>query len=165
MRGVVLAVALLTASPVLAQSADALAPLAFLVGDWRAIGTAPGERGAFTFKFDVQRHVLVRTNEAVYDATATREASRHDDLMVVYVDNGSVMADYFDSEGHVIRYAVQAAPDHVTFVSDRDPKGPRYRLSYTLASDGVLSGSFEIATPDAPEAFKPYLAWKARKQP
>jgi len=164
-RGAVLSVALLTAGPVLAQSADPLAPLAFLAGDWRAIDTAPGERGAFTFTFDVQRHVLVRTNEAVYDATATREASRHDDLMIVYMDNGSMKADYFDSEGHVIRYAVHATTNEVTFVSDRDPKGPRYRLSYTLASDGVLSGSFEIATPDAPDAFKPYLTWKARRQP
>ena len=168
MRGAILAVALLTAAPALAQPAqpaDPLAPLAFLVGNWRAIDTAPGERGAFTFKFDLQQHVLVRTNEAVYDATPTRAASRHDDLMVVYVDNGSMRADYFDSEGHVIRYGGEPAPNHVTFVSDLDAKSPRYRLSYALAPDGVLAGSFEIAAPDAPQAFKPYLTWKARKQP
>jgi hypothetical protein len=85
--------------------------------------------------------------------------------MVVYAENGSVKADYFDSEGHVIRYTAHVDPKRVTFVSDPDPKGPRYRLSYTLASDGTLNGTFEIATPDAPETFKPYLAWKARRQP
>ena len=164
-RGLLVAAALCIGVPAAAQSADPLAPLAFLVGDWRAIDTAPGERGSFAFTFDVQNHVLVRTNHAIYDATPTRPASRHDDLMVVYAENGVVKADYFDNEGHVIRYTAQLLSTRVAFVSDPDPKGPRYRLSYALAADGVLNGSFEIATPDAPDAFKEYVAWTARRQP
>src|ERR1043166_2486831 len=49
---------------------DALSHLRFLVGDWRAVDTPAGETGAFTFKLAVQDHVIVRTNEARYAATA-----------------------------------------------------------------------------------------------
>jgi hypothetical protein len=158
-RGALVAASLLLASTASAQPVTPLAPLQFLVGDWRAVDTPAGETGRFTFKFDVQGHVLVRTNEAV------SPTSRHDDLMVIHVEGDAVKADYFDNEGHVIRYTARIAANRVTFTSDPDPKEPRYRLSYALAPDGVLSGAFEIAMPDAPDAFKPYLAWKARKQP
>jgi len=147
-----------------AQSGDPLSPLRFLVGDWTAIESPAGERGSFTFKPGVQDHVLVRTNEAVYDATPQHAASRHDDLMVIYSENGSIKAEYFDNEGHVIRYAVRSdRPDHAVFVSEPSARDPQFRLTYALASDGVLAGSFEIAAPGSPGAFKPYLSWKARR--
>ena len=92
----------LAAVPVAAQS-EALAPLRFLLGDWTAIDTQPGESGSFTFRLSVHDHVIVRTNEANYAAVAQRPASRHEDLLVIFLENGSLKADYFDSEGHVIR--------------------------------------------------------------
>lgn len=161
MRALIAAAVLLTAAASAAQPPP-LAALEFLVGDWRAVDTAPGEHGSFSFRFEAQHHVLVRTNEAVYDAAPSRPASRHDDLMVVYEENGGLRADYFDSEGHVIRYAGSTGPNRVVLVSDPDPRGPRYRLTYSL--DGAtLNGSFEVAAPGSPDAFKPYLAWKARR--
>ena len=166
MRGVLVAAALLIGSGAAsAQTAEPLAPLQFLVGDWRAIDTAPGEEGAFAFRFGVQHHVLVRTNEAIYDANASSPVARHDDLMVVYAEGGAIKADYFDNEGHVIRYTAHVEANRVAFVSDPDPQGPRYRLSYSTADGGVLLGTFEIAAPGAPEQFKTYLSWRARRQP
>ena len=109
---------------------DSLASLRFLLGNWRASGTPPGETGAFTFRLAVQDHVIVRTNEANYAAKADRPASRHEDLLVIYSENGSIKADYFDSEGHVIRYAVQPRDQNaVVFLSDPTPGEPRYRLT------------------------------------
>jgi hypothetical protein len=144
---------------------DTFAGLRFLLGEWSAIDTPAGESGAFTFTLAVQDRVIVRTNEARYAATADRAASRHDDLLVIYAESGSLKADYFDSEGHVIRYAVQTRERNVaTFVSEPNPREPRYRLSYRVEADGVLQGSFEIAAPDTPEMFKPYLSWKARRR-
>ena len=143
---------------------DALSSLDFLIGDWHAVDTPAGESGAFTFKLAVQDHIMIRTNEATYAATAERPVSRHDDLLVIYGEGGSLRADYFDSEGHVIRYAVRPQSSKVVvFVSDLKPGEPRYRLTYSAAAGGVLLGSFEIASPAAPETFKPYLSWKARK--
>jgi hypothetical protein len=144
---------------------DALSPLRFLIGDWVAIDTPAGETGAFAFRLAVQDHVIVRTNEADYSATAERPASRHEDLLVVYSENGSLKADYFDSERHVIRYSAQPRqPAGVVFISDLSPREPRYRLTYTAGSDGFLAGSFEVAPPGSPDAFKPYLSWKARRR-
>src|SRR5437764_11298026 len=88
----------MTASIATAQT-DSFAPLGFLLGEWRAIDTPAGETGAFAFTPAVQDRVIVRTNEANYAATAGRPASRHDDLLVIYSENGSLKADYFDNEG------------------------------------------------------------------
>jgi hypothetical protein len=148
-----------------AQTKAPLSALEFLVGEWEAIGTAPGESGAFGFAFAVQGRVLVRTNHADYAASARGPASRHDDLMVIYAENGAIKADYFDNEDHVIRYIAQVrGVKDVVFVSEAGPSEPRYRLSYSTGADGLLKGQFEIAPPGAPDAFKSYLAWTSRKR-
>ncbi len=149
----------------LSAQGDPFAPLRFLLGEWTAVDTPVGESGAFTFKLAVQDRVIVRTNEANYAATAARPASRHDDLLVIYNEGGSLKADYFDSEGHVIRYAVQpGASNVVAFISASDPTEPRYRLTYRAGDAGVLLGTFEVAAPGTPDSFKPYLSWRARRR-
>lgn len=157
-----LAVLLTLAAP---ARADDLSQLRFLLGEWTAVDSAAGESGRFAFTLAVQDHVMLRANEATYAATSQRPASRHDDLMVIYPDGGSLKADYFDNEGHVIHYAVQPrGADAVVFVSGAKTSEPRYRLSYSMGADGVLEGTFEIAPPGSASAFKPYLSWKARRK-
>jgi hypothetical protein len=143
----------------------ALRPLQFLLGEWEAIPSGkPGDAaGGFNFAPSLQDRVIVRTNHADYPASAGKPASRHDDLMVIYADGESVKADYYDSEGHVIRYAVQTRGGaEAVFTSEVSPATPRYRLTYTSAADGTLQGKFEIARPGS-EAFTPYLSWSARR--
>lgn len=145
--------------------ADDLAQLKFLIGRWQAIDTAAGESGSFTFELAVQDHVMLRRNEAIYEATDRRPASRHDDLMAIYSEGGSLKADYFDNEGHVIRYSVQPRDgNRVVFVSDAKASAARYRLSYSIGVEGVLTGTFEVAAPGSGDAFKPYLSWRARRR-
>jgi hypothetical protein len=144
-----------------------LAPFAFLVGEWPATGTGqPGTgTGTATFTRGLQDRVIVRTSFADYPAAGDKPASRHDDLMVIYAaPGGGARADYYDSEGLVIRYAVQSpAPGQAVFLSDAGG-GPRFRLAYTLTAPGVLKGEFAIAPPGTPEAFKPYLTWESRRK-
>jgi hypothetical protein len=148
-----------------AHAESPLTPLRFLLGDWEATGTSPGERGGFTFSIAVQDRVMVRTNYAEYPARDGRPASRHDDFMIVYVEGERLTALYVDSEDHVIRYAVQPHGDReVVFISESKPSEPRYRLSYMASADGTLTGRFEIAPPGSAEAFKPYLSWTARRR-
>jgi hypothetical protein len=66
----------------------------FLLGEWTGVGSGqPGQgAGKFSFKPDLQRRVLVRTNYAEYPATKDRPAFRHDDLMIVYRGPASVPA-------------------------------------------------------------------------
>ena len=134
-----------------------LAPLVFLLGAWDAEGAGqPGVgSGRATFAPDLQGRVLVRTSYAEYPASASGPASRHDDLMVISVGaGGTLQADYYDSEGHEIHYAVEVtAPNQASFVSEASPNAPRYRLQYALAPGGVLKGQFDIAPPGKPEAF------------
>jgi hypothetical protein len=147
-----------------AAVAPPLQPLGFLLGDWDAAPGPAGETGAFSFKSDVQGRAIVRTNYASYPASADKPASRHDDLMVIAADGGVVRADYFDSEGHVIRYVVESPrPREAVFLSEIKRNEPRYRLRYTSSADGVLSGRFDIAPPGKPDAFSPYLTWTARR--
>jgi hypothetical protein len=147
-----------------AQAPTDLSALAFLLGDWDAVGLPPGESGAFNFSPAVQDRIIVRTNYAKYPAREGRPATRHDDLMVIFVEDNAIKADYFDSEKHVIHYVVQPrGPRDVVFVSEPKESEPRYRLAYSQGADGLLKGTFEMAASGSPDDFKHVLAWSARK--
>lgn len=167
MAAVALVLAGLAGAGVEAEVPAALAPFSFLIGEWPASGAGqPGTgSGAAAFARGLQDRVIVRTSYAEYPPSGGSPASRHDDLLVIYVaPAGGVRADYYDSEGHVIRYGVSSpAPGEAVFVSEAAAGEPRYRLRYRLLESGVLQGEFAVAPPDAPEAFKPYLTWESRK--
>lgn len=168
MLSMTLAAVVLGHVPARAAAPKGLEPLRFLLGDWQAEGGGrPGEAtGGFTFASSLQDHVIVRTNYAEYPATADKPSSRHDDLMVVYTtESGEIRAEYYDSEGHVIRYVGSTnSPNEVTLVSEALSGAPRFRLNYKLAADGVLAGRFEVAPPGKPESFGPYLSWASRRR-
>jgi hypothetical protein len=161
-------VAMAAGSTATAAAPKALEPLRFLLGEWQADGGGtPGEAsGGFTFAPSLQDQVVLRTNHAEYPAKDGKPASRHDDLLVLYAsDSGELHADYYDSEGHVIRY-VGSTPSggEIVLVSEASNGAPRFRLSYKVSADGSLAGRFEIAPPGKPDSFGPYLAWTARRR-
>jgi hypothetical protein len=169
-RRVVTVVAVLTAFAGCAAYAAApaeLEPLAFLIGEWPASGSGqPGAgSGTAVFTRSLQDRVILRTSYAEYPAAAGKPSSRHDDLLAIYALPGSgVRADYYDSEGHVIRYIVHSpAPGQAVFLSEATGGERRYRLSYRLEPTGVLKGEFAVAPPGAAETFKPYLTWESRQ--
>ncbi|MGB9005283.1 MAG: hypothetical protein WCB96_06130 [Candidatus Aminicenantales bacterium] len=151
----------------LAAAAGKLEALNFLLGEWGATGSgSPGEAsGTATFAPSLQGQVILRSSYADYPATATAPALRHEDLMVIYSPaEGTFRADYYDNEGHIIRYAVSVPePGRAVFLSDAVSGAPRFRLTYKLEPDGLLRGEFEIAPPARPEAFSRYLAWESRR--
>jgi hypothetical protein len=147
-----------------AQRPAVLAPFEILLGEWKADEDTSGATGGFTFASAVQDRVIVRTNYSITPARDGKPASRHDDLMTIYVDGTVVKADYIDSEGHVIRYVAQARDGDVRFVSDAQPSEPRYRLTYSRKGTApTITGTFEIAPPGKPDAFTIYLSWTARR--
>ena len=141
-----------------------------LLGNWTGEGGGqPGQAsaGGFSFDFDLQRKVLVRRNFSEYPATASKPASRHDDLMVIYQEpDKGTRAVYFDNEGHVIHYSASLSEDKktITFLSDAVPTAPRFRLIYSLLKDGALSLEFDIAPPGKPDSFSKYVEGKARRK-
>ena len=140
--------------------------LRFVVGAWTGEGGGgPGQgSGEFSFRFDLQGKVLVRKNVSRYPATGQKPASTHEDLMVLYSESGRIRADYYDSEDHVIRYEVTAAPGSVIFLSDAAPSQPRYRLTYTALGPNRLAIKFEIAPPGKPDSFGVYIEAMARRK-
>ena len=165
-RTAILALAMILSLPAAAAHSappPPLEPLSFLLGDWDAPGPNQST-GHTSFASRLQDQVIVRTNTADYPPAEGRPASHHEDLMVIYSVGRIVRADYYDSEGHAIRYRV-LSPEagKALFVSDQVENEPRYRIIYLLKPDGTLDGSFEIAPPGQPEAFKPYLTWQSRR--
>jgi hypothetical protein len=146
-----------------AQAGAPLDALQFLLGEWEGLGEQGGATGGFSFTPAVQNRVIVRTNYSNTPATASSPASRHDDLMTIYVEGDVVKADYFDNEGHVIRYLVQSTPGEAVFLSHVRPGEPRYRLTYTRVSATTIKGRFDVAPPGRPDQFAAYLSWNARK--
>ena len=141
-----------------------------LLGAWDADPdpAAPGATGSSVFSRDLQNKILVRRNHAEYPATKYKQASVHDDLMVIYDDPAAKgrRAVYWDNEGHVIRYRASVSPDGctLTFVSEPGVPDPQYRLTYIVNEPSSIAGKFEIAPPDAPAAFKTYLQWTMHRR-
>jgi len=136
--------------------------LSFMVGRWTGEGEGvPGTGvGEFSFEWDLKQNILIRRSFAEYPATLDRQTSRHDDLMVVFVEADKLKAEYFDSEGHVIHYRVTPAADgnSVEFLSEPLSGVPRYRLTYTKLRDmNSMKLEFEIANPDQGEVFTRYI--------
>ena len=63
--------------------------LQFLIGNWEGLGQGgPGTgKGGFSFVFDLQNKIIVRKNYAEYAATENSPATRHEDLLIIYVDS------------------------------------------------------------------------------
>lgn len=152
--------ALCAQAPAPRPAADAFAALRFLEGEWKAEGNGPS--GSATFGFEAKGRVLVRRSYADSAASNGRPASHHEDFMAVFAEGGQLKALYVDNEDHVIRYQVASSSSGVTFTSEAAP-GPRFRLSYLPKSASLVTVRFEIAPPQAPEAFKTYLEADTRK--
>lgn len=148
--------------------ADSLEPLRFLLGEWTGMGQGqPGTgSGAFTFEQDLDGKILVRRSRAEYPATNDRPAFVHADLTVVFSSPAGLGANYFDNEGHYIRYRVEVAKDQstATFTSEVEPGAPRYRLIYRKEA-GRVRVTFAIAPPGQPEAFKTYTEGVVTRSP
>lgn len=159
-------VSLMMGAALAAQAPDPFAPVRFLAGEWVGEGAGdPGRgEGAFSFRFDLDGKVLVRRSHADYPAREGRPALRHEDLMTVFAEAGSLKALYLDNEGHAIRYRVEAlAGGGAAFTSEPGP-GPAFRLTYVLRPDGAVRVVFAIAPPDRPEAFKTYVEGLSRRR-
>jgi hypothetical protein len=142
-------------------------PFEFLLGDWAGSGSGkPGEgSGEFSLKFDLDQKVLIRRNRNQLAPTPQQpRGAMHEDLMIIYRQpgNGAFRADYFDNEGHVIHYAISLAEHSAVFESDEPGSATRFKLTYDLKSDGLLSIDFAVAGPGKP--FQTYVSGTVRRK-
>lgn len=150
-----------TASP---STGDAWKAMQSLIGQWDGdLSGQPAQAtgGSFVITPDLQGHALVRRSFAEFPASKDRPAIRHDDLTIVYqgAPGEAPRATYYDSEGHVIEYAVTASADgnRIEWFSAIRPGEPRFRFTYTFTSPTAMKVRFEIAPPDQPDNFTTHV--------
>lgn len=150
----------------LAAVAQDWGPLEFLIGQWtgQGSGSLGTGAGAFAFTPDLQRRILVRKSFAEYPPAGGKPGFRHDDLLIVYREGAAapIRAIYFDNEGHVIRYTVEAKANQAVFTSDGARAETRYRMTYRAAGPNQLGFRFEIAEPGKDLA--PYIDAVLRRE-
>jgi hypothetical protein len=75
-----------------------------MLGEWKGEGSGqPGEgSGMFTLKPKLEGNILERKGRTVIAATASKPASVHEDVMIIYKnrEGNPVKAIYFDNESH-----------------------------------------------------------------
>ena len=138
-----------------------------LVGDWVSVEPSKAGSGTSSFQFELDGRAIVRRNRAEIATGAAKTTTPHEDLMVIYPAGAgnTARALYVDNEDHVIQYVAAWSADGrvLTFLSDAIRGAPRFRLIYEFQSASDVNIRFEVATPDNPDAFKPYLTGKVRR--
>ncbi len=149
------------------QSTNSWEKWKYLIGEWVGEGNGqPGQgEGSFSFQTDLDGNILVRKNHTVFPETEKFAAKVHDDLLYVYTSTREAgqEAIYFDNEGNTIKYKVSFTEGSIVMTSEKSSTSPRFRLTYTRIDDRSVKIIFEMASPDAPEAFRTYLEGKAFK--
>ena len=146
------------------QAPDPFAPLAFLKGNWQATthDTAGVHvTGTYSFTPELNGHILARhvTSPTACKGPATFDCDHTDQLYIFAEAPGQPLrAIFFDNEGHVLHYTL-STPDPTTavFLTDPDPQGPRFRLTYHL-ENSILSGKFQMHLPGGTD-WTSYLEW------
>jgi hypothetical protein len=137
---------------------DPLAPLAFLVGEWRGaedgrFGEGTGER---EYRFMMGGRYLLSQNVSTFEPQeGLPEGDRHEDWTFFSYDRDreTFVLRQFNSEGFVNRFVLDpasAVPAKMVFVSEASENalpGLRARLTYEKASDDELRETFELAMP------------------
>jgi hypothetical protein len=138
----------------------------WLIGDWAGQGSGePGKGGGtFSFKFDLDKKILVRKSHSEYPATNDKPAIFHEDLMIVYPDStgNPGKAVYFDNESHVIHYTITYSDKSIQLTSDKSANVLVFRLTYISLDDSTVNTKFEMSQDG--EKFITYIEGLSKKK-
>ncbi|MGA2822163.1 MAG: hypothetical protein ABSE72_01425 [Bacteroidales bacterium] len=137
-----------------------------LIGEWVGEGSGiPGQGGGgFSFKFDLNKKILIRKSHSEYLANKDKSANIHEDLMIVYPDSTGTpcQAIYFDNENHVIHYNITCSVKSIQFTSDKKANAPVFRLTYFSIDDSTVNTKFEMSHDG--DKFMTYIEGKSKKK-
>jgi hypothetical protein len=158
------------ALPALAQTAlkPPLAPLSFLVGNWKSddgkvAETGGTSKGGSVISAQSDGWALLRQDHTELFDKNGKPAGGFHQTMVIYPDNGAVHGDYVDGEGHAIHYvSAEITAGKSVIFSSAPGQGPVFRLRYELQAPGVLAVSFGMIPPGQSD-FRPIAAGTLRK--
>jgi hypothetical protein len=148
------------------QANDIWNKWSWLTGDWVGEGTGqPGTGGGtFSFRFDLDKKILVRKSHSEYPANDDKPKVIHDDLMIIYPDltGDPLKAIYFDNEGHTINYSITYSDKSIVLTSEKSPNVPIFKLTYTLIENGITNTKFEMSQDGV--KYMVYIEGKSKKQ-
>ena len=165
MRAIISGCLMLLATPAFAEPAlkPALAPLAFLVGDWdsgegKVAETGGTSKGGSVFTVESDGAAILRRDHTELFGKDGKPAGGFHQTMLIYPDGNNLHADYVDGEGHAIHYtAVETvAGKSITFMgmNEAQDRGPTFKLTYDMKAPGTLAVSFGMTAPGGSE-FRP----------
>ncbi len=138
----------------------------WLIGKW--VGEGGGNvgvgGGSFSFKYDLNKKVIVRKSHSEFKGTDKKPRLIHDDLMVIYLDTlgNASKAIYFDNENHVINYTITYSDKTIIFTSEKFPATLLLRLTYTFVDPKTVDTKFEMSQDGV--KFITYIAGKSKKK-
>ncbi|MCE1198434.1 MAG: hypothetical protein LWW85_05650 [Marinilabiliales bacterium] len=139
----------------------------YLMGGWEGEGEGqPGMgKGSFTLKPKLGGSILERKGKTEMAASNGRPAFVHEDVMIVYKNESGnpSRAIYFDNENHVISYAIRYTDNQIVLTSEPMQGAPRFRLIYEKLDSKRMNTRFEMAMPNQPDLFKPYIEGISKK--
>ena len=146
-------------SPAIAQSElkPPLAPLGFLVGNWKSDDgkvpeTGGTSKGGSLVSVQSDGWALLRQDHTELFDKDGKPAGGFHQTMVIYPDSGAIHADYVDGEGHAIHYATaEVMPGKSVTFSSAPGQGPIFRLRYELLAPQTLAVSFGMTPPGQAE--------------
>lgn len=162
MRAIIAGCLLFLATPVFAQPAlkPALAPLAFLAGNWdsgegKVAETGGTSKGGSAFTVESDGAAILRRDRTELFGKDGKPAGAFHQTMLIYAEGDGLHADYVDGEGHAIHYVSAAVTAGKSVIFTSAPgQGPVFRLSYDLQSPDMLAVSFGMTPPGA-DQFRP----------
>lgn len=155
MKWGVIASSLALASPAMAQAAlkPPLAPLSFLVGNWKSddgkvADTGGTSKGGSIITVQSDGSALLRQDHTELFDKAGKPAGGFHQTMLIYPDSNAIRAEYVDGEGHAIHYvSADVTPGKSVTFTSAPGQGPVFRLSYELQSPGTLAVRFGMIPP------------------
>jgi len=145
-----------------AQQNDRWMNWEWLKGEWVGEGSGQTSEGKGTFSFanELDGKIMVRKSHSEYPS----KNIIHEDLMIIYSDYSGKPGNaiYFDNEGHNIIYTITYTDKSITFLSEKIPNAPLFRLTYTQTDNDIVNTKFEISQDG--EKFMTYIEGKSRRK-
>jgi hypothetical protein len=147
MKHVILVALLVQSISINAQQDDKWDNWEPFIGNWKGEGIGiPGEgTGSFSFTFDPyfdpKQNVIIR--KSIYHYLGEKMYTTLEDTMIIYLDNGTAV--FSNTEGFSRTYSISYCGKTITFITEKFPQTPVFKLTYTLIDDFTITLKYEIA--------------------